>query len=139
MIMLLTVGFRRVLSAVLLPALLACTGADPVVRATQTAMSAAGGINHYTISISVTNRGHMKQASNVLQFVDIFQEGVKRDSRSIPPLRPGQTFTTSYIYSRSSDAGTGATNLMLRLHMRQPASPGAANCSTANDSATVSF
>ncbi len=117
----------------------ACSGADPAVRAAQTGMSADGGINHYTISISVTNRGNKKQASNVLQFVDIIQEGIKRDTRSIPPLRPGQTFTTSYIYARSSDAGPGTTTLMLPLNMRQPASPGIANCGTGNDSATVTF
>jgi hypothetical protein len=117
----------------------ACSGADPSVRAVQTGMSANGGINHYTISISVTNRGNKKQASNVLQFVDIVQEGIRRDAHTIPPLRPGQTFTTSYIYNRSSDAGAGTTMLTLRLNMRQPASPGIANCSTGNDSATVTF
>lgn len=117
----------------------ACSGADPSVKAAETGMTADGGINHYTIRISVTNAGNAQQASNVLQFVDIFQEGIKRDTRSIPPLRPGQTFTTTYIYNRSSDAGAETTTLTLSLNMRQPASPGAANCSTANDSATVTF
>jgi len=135
----LTIGCGRVLSVVLLPLLLACHGADPAVRAVQTGMSADGGINHYMISISVTNRGHKKQASNVLQFVDIFENDIKRDTRSIPPLAPGQAFKTTYVYNRSADAGAGTTTLMLRLKMRQPISPGVANCSTANDNATVTF
>ena len=133
--------FFGILTVILLSTGLAsaCNGADPVVRAVQTGMSTDAGMNHYTVSISVTNRGNMKQASNVLQFVDIFQEGIKRDTRSIPPLRPGQTFTTSYVYNRSSDAGAGTTVLDLRLHMRQPASRGIANCNTGNDTASVSF
>lgn len=109
------------------------------MKAAETGMTADDGINHYTIRISVTNAGDMRQASNVLQFVDIIQEGIKRDTRTIPPLRPGQTFTTTYIYNRSSDAGAGTTTLTLRLNMRQPASPGAANCATGNDSTTVTF
>jgi hypothetical protein len=135
----LTIGFRRVLSVVLLPALLACNGADPVVRAMRTTMMGDGHVNRYTIAISVTNRGNMKQASNVLQFVDIFEGDAKRDTRSIRPLAPGQTFNTTYIYKRSADAGPGTTTLTLRLNMRQPAAPGAADCNTGNDSATVTF
>ena len=134
----LTIGCRRVLSVVLLPVLLACNGADPVVKVAGTSMAGDYQINRYTISFTVTNRGTMKQASNVLQFVDIFQDDIKRDTRSIPPLKPGQIFSTTYVYPRAADAGTGTTTLTLRLNMRQPAGT-AANCSTANDSATVTF
>ena len=134
----LTIGCRRVLSVVLLPVLLACNGAHPVVKFAGTSMVGDYQVNRYTISFTVTNRGKIKQASNVLQFVDIFQDGIKRDTRSIPPLKPRQIFSTTYVYPRSADAGRGTTTLTLRLNMRQPAGT-AANCSTANDSATVTF
>ena len=135
----LTIACRGVLSVILLPVLLACKGADPVVHVTGTSTASDSQISRITVSFTVTNRGAMKQASNVLQFVDIYQDGIKRDTRSIPPLKPGQTFSTSYVYQRSADAGTGTTTLALRLNMRQPRSRGIANCDTSNDSATVTF
>jgi len=134
----LTIVCRRVLSVVLLPVLFACNGADPVVKVTGTSMAGDAQINRYTISFTVTNSGTRKQASNVLQFVDIFQDDVKRDTRSIPPLKPHQVFSTSYVYPRAAGAGEGTTTLSLRLNMRQPAG-NKANCSTANDTATVTF
>jgi len=34
-----------------------------------------GSLSHYTLVGTVTNLGNQRQASNVLQFVDIYQNG----------------------------------------------------------------
>jgi hypothetical protein len=113
----------------------ACTGADPaVVSAVVTGTTSDGHINKYFVTGKVTNVGHQGQASNVLQSVDIYEQENKADAKSIPPLKAGQSYTFSYVYIRSTEAGTGTTNLILQLHMHQPpSSPGSQNCSTSND------
>jgi hypothetical protein len=64
--------------------------------------------------VRLTNNG-ANQSSSTLQAVDIYKGPVKLDSKSIPPLKAGQSFTFAYVSDRSSDAGTGTTHLRFVL------------------------
>ena len=79
------------------------------------------GLNQYHITARVTNAGGIAQPTNTLQFVNFYRDGQKLDAKGIPPLRPGESYTISYMVARSSDAGVGTTQLALQLDMLQPA------------------
>ena len=119
----------------------ACAGADPAITAafvkSVTSQGGAGSVNRYNISGTVSNVGSEGQASNVLQFVDIYENGDKLDSRGVPPLKPGQSYAFSYAVMRSADAGKGTGILTFRLDMRQPSSR--EDCNLSNDSFMLHF
>jgi hypothetical protein len=116
------------------PAAASCVGADPaIVSATSRLVSSDGGANRYRLTVTVVNVGNRRQASNVLQFVDIFEHKIKLDSKGVPPLRPGQRYAFTYDYVRASDAGDGTASFRFQLNMRQPPGISAQNCSAAND------
>lgn len=118
----------------------ACSGADPAIASVSVAgVTPEGGVDHYHITGTVVNRGNEAQASNVLQFVDIVQNGQRLDSKSIPPLAVGQSYAFSYDALRSTGAGKGTTTLHFRIRMRSPSAPGAANCTTGDDQNALTF
>lgn len=118
----------------------ACTGADPaIVSASAKSMTSDGQVNRYAVTVRVTNLGRRNQPSNLLQSVEIWQDGVKLDVKGLPPLKAGQSTSFTYMYQRSADAGAGTTDLALKLTMRQPSPPGNMDCNAGNDSATVTF
>jgi hypothetical protein len=123
-----------------LPAAAACNGADPaLVSGAVTNVTSTGGLNRYHIAIVVANRGNQAQASNVLQFVDVYQGSQKLDDMGVPPLRPGQRYTVNYVSARSTEAGKGTTRLRFQLDMRKPNPPGAQDCDLTNNSRWVRF
>ena len=118
----------------------ACVGADPAIASVALkGVHTDGGLNIYHFSGVVTNVGHAGQASNVLQFVGIYEDGIRRDVRSIPPLKAGASFPFVYDYQRSTDAGDGTTSLRFQLDTRKPVPPGGQDCNLGNDEAVVSF
>jgi hypothetical protein len=131
--------FRTTLATLLLllPAVSApaatCHGSDPqitsvVVKSVET----AGSANRYRLNGTVVNMGATAQPSNLLQSVDIFNAEDKLDTKSIPPLKPGESFTFTYVSVRSSQAGKGTTQLGFQL---DPISP----CSVGNDRYLLTF
>lgn len=118
-----------------------CAGADPALTSAAVKnVTTDGGINHYSISGVVTNTGRARQASNVLQFVDVYRDREKLDNIGIPPLKPGQSYTFSWTFDRSTEAGDGTTRLHLRLRMTNP--PGGSpsqNCNADNDTRVIQF
>lgn len=133
--MLLTVLF----GTLLLAQNTACSGADPAIVSVRVAGSSqqAGNTIYHLIGV-VQNVGTAKQASNVLQFVDVDIGGTgKVDTRGIPPLKPGQKYTFGYDFKRSSDAGNGSSRLHFKLDFRQPSPPGSQDCNPANDEFTL--
>ena len=123
------------------PAWAACAGADPAIASVAVkSVAETGGINHYTLSVTVTNEGRQAQAKDVLQFVDIYHvPGEKLDAKGVPPLQPGQSYTFTYATMRSAEAGNGTSHLRFQLDVRQPSPAGAADCSGANDTSTLTF
>lgn len=117
-----------------------CSGADPALsQVVVKNVTQVGGLNEYHLTGTVTNTGSQKQASNVLQFVDIYRDREKMDNIGIPPLKPGQSYTFGWKFQRSQDAGDNTTRLHFRLRMVQPASMGRENCNLNNDSSAVTF
>jgi subtilase family serine protease len=96
-------------------------------------MTSDGNLNHYQINGVVTNNG-ASQASSTLQAVDVFKGPVKLDSKSVPPLKAGQSFTFTYVSDRSSDAGKGTSHLHFVLDAKN-----GSMCSTASSPATLTF
>jgi len=96
-------------------------------------MTSDGNLNHYRINGVVTNDGPA-QPSNTLQAVDVYKGPVKIDSKSVPPLKAGQSFTFTYISDRSSDAGTGTSHLRFVLDAKN-----GSMCSASAAPATVTF
>jgi subtilase family serine protease len=117
-----------------------CAGADPAITSVKVTNTASdGSLNRYTLVGTVTNLGGRKQASNVLQFVDIYQAGDRVTNRGIPPLAPGQSHTFSYVWQRAADAGNGTTTLRFNIRMTQPVPPGNQDCDLTNDAYHIRF
>jgi hypothetical protein len=112
-----------------------CGGANPAITSVVVKnVTSAGQLNTYHMVGTVTNLGGGGQASNTLQFVDIYVDGQKHNDRGIPPLAPGQSYTFGFDWSRSSDAGPGSTTVRFRIRMVQ-----GADCNPANGSNSVTF
>lgn len=98
----------------------ACAGANPAITAVAVRnVTSDGKLNNYHIVGTVTNLGGAGQPSNTLQFVDIWQYGIKLDDKGIPPLGPGQSASFSYVWQRSVEAARGTTVLNFRIRMEQ--------------------
>lgn len=74
-----------------------------------------GQLKHYTIAITVENLGSVRQPSNLLQSVVVFQDGQKVGQIGLQPLRPKQSQKVTYSFDRGVDAGDGSTDLTFRL------------------------
>lgn len=117
-----------------------CAGSDPAITSVRVANVANNGlVNHYTLVGTIANLGNQSQAKNVLQFVDIYYSGNRINDRGIPPLAPGQSYNFSYDFQRSTDAGTGTTQLHFRIRFVQPSPPGSEDCDLSNDTYVVRF
>jgi hypothetical protein len=124
------------LSAVL--ATSSCSGADPaIVSATSRLASNANQVERYTITVTVRNVGRMKQASNVLQYVAMYQNDVKTDTHGIRPLKPGQSYTVTFAIQRASETEAHSTHLRFELGFRSPTQAASADCNLQNNSYTL--
>ena len=47
--------------------------------------------------------------------MDVFNAEDKLDTKSVPPLKAGESFTFTYVSIRSSQAGKGTTQLGFQL------------------------
>jgi subtilase family serine protease len=113
----------------------ACTGANPaIVSVVVKTVTTSGSLNTYHLAGTVTNLGSQGQPSNTLQFVDIYIDRQKRDAHGIPPLRPGQSYTFGFDWSRSTDAGNGTTTAHFVMDMRQ-----GTDCNPGNGRYSVTF
>lgn len=112
-----------------------CAGPNPAITAVVVKnVTTAGSLNTYHIVGTVTNLGGQAQASNTLQFVDVYVDRQKRDSRGIPPLAPGQSYSFGFDWQRSTDAGNGTTTAHFRIDVRQ-----GSDCNPGNGDNSVTF
>jgi hypothetical protein len=131
--MLRTIAATLLLCLPALTAQAACHGSDPEITAVVVkSVEPAGNTERFHLSGTVTNMGLTAQASNVLQSVDIFDADDKLDTKSIPPLKPGESFAFTYVSVRSAQAGKGTTQLGFQL---DPIS----TCSVGNDRYSLTF
>jgi subtilase family serine protease len=111
-----------------------CAGSNPAITsAVVRSVTTAGMVNRYHVAGTVTNLG-IAEAGNVLQFVDIYVDGQKQDSRGIPPLANGQSYTFTYVWLRAADAGKNTTTLNFRIDMTQ-----GNDCNPANGTYNLTF
>jgi len=97
-----------------------CVGPKPAIGSVYVASHTSNGrVNVYNLVGTVTNVGSSAQSSNTLQFVDIWQYGVKLDARGIPPLGLGSSAHFSYAWQRAIDAAPGTTTLNFTVDVRQ--------------------
>jgi hypothetical protein len=133
-------AFVTVLAIATLPAAAACADADPSLGTVSAGHpSTAAGLSTYHLSGTVTNAGDTAQASDVLQSVAVYQDGMKVDSIGIPPLHAHQSYTYTYAAKRSSEAGAGTTKMQFRLLMSRPVGTGPQDCNAGNDSTSMTF
>ena len=117
------------------PAAAACLGANPAItHVTVINHTVSNQVSRYHLVGTVTNEGTSGQPSNVLQFVDIWHDTDKVDSRGIPPLPVGGSYNFSYDWLRAPDAGAGTTKLTFRMDVRS-----GSNCNPANGTYSVTF
>jgi hypothetical protein len=76
-----------------------------------------GALKHYTIVITVQNKGNLRQPSNLLQSVVVLQNGQKVDRIGLQPLRPKQSQKVTYSFDRAADASVGTTDLTFTLDL----------------------
>ena len=74
-------------------------------------------LRHYVIAITVQNKGNVRQPSNLLQSVDVFQNGERVDRIGLQPLRPNQSQRVTYGFDRSTDAGDNSTHFEFTLDL----------------------
>ncbi len=112
-----------------------CAGPNPAITSVVVKnVTSNGSSNVYHMVGTVTNLGTQAEASNTLQFVNIYVDQMKRDDRGIPPLAPGQSYTFGYDWTRSAQAGNGTTTAHFRIEMRQ-----GSNCNPNNGTYSVTF
>jgi len=111
----------------------ACPGADPAITNVTTSLAAGTDVNTYTLDVTITNLGSVRQPSNTLQSVVIYLDGQKKDEKGLPPLGPGKTYSFPYLVHRNADAARGSTAVRLRLVQTQPAGA----CSDSNDTKRI--
>jgi hypothetical protein len=105
-----------------------CAGANPAITSVAVkSVTSDGKVNNYHIVGTVANLGSQSQPSNTLQFVDIWQYGIKLDDKGIRPLAPLQSTTFAYTWQRSVEAARGTTVLNFRIRMEQ-----GSDCNPAN-------
>ncbi len=105
-----------------------CAGANPAItKVAVQSVTSNGKLNYYHIVGTVANFGSQSQPSNTLQFVDIWQYGVRLDAKGIRPLAPLQSTTFSYVWQRSTEAARGTSTLNFRIRMEQ-----GSDCNPAN-------
>jgi len=120
------------IDALILSTIIATSGALPACAANYPVITSVavqnvipdGGVNQYTIRVSVANRGQDPQAANALQSVKIYQDATKVGEKGIPPLKAGGTYAFPYRFTRNSDAGDGTTKLVFRLDRQAPGEQG---------------
>ncbi|HEY6326366.1 MAG TPA: hypothetical protein VIW73_07645 [Candidatus Cybelea sp.] len=107
-----------------------CAGANPAItKVAVQSVTSDGKLNQYHIVGTVVNFGSQTQPSNTLQFVDIWQYGIRLDAKSIRPLAPLQSATFTYTWPRSVEAAKGTSVLNFRIRMEQ-----GSDCNPANGS-----
>lgn len=99
---------------IIIAALTSCANPS-ILSAKVQSMNTNGGLQHITIGITVENLGELKQPGNLLQSIDVLQDGDKVGKIGLQPLAPKQSQKLSYAFDRSVDAGAGTTNLTFRL------------------------
>ena len=115
----------------------ACTGPDPaIVKTALQSSTENGSLRHLVVAITVSNLGDVKQASNVLQAVAVYQDGNKVDNKGVKPLGAHQLTTVTYTFDRSAQAAPGTTHLRFKLGL-EGATPAGADCNTDNDEARL--
>jgi subtilase family serine protease len=135
MIRILTIGLLALTLAPVNALAATCAGPNPAITsATVKNVTSAGQSNTYHLVGTVTNLGSSAQPKDTLQFVDIYVDEQKRDSRGIPPLAPGQSYTFGYDWARAADAGKGTTTVRFRMDMRQ-----GSDCNPNNGTNSVTF
>lgn len=95
-----------------------CAGPNPMITRVAIQNVTTGLLNQYHIVGTVVNWGE-RQASNTLQFVDLYQYGVKLDSKGIPPLGHLQSSTFSFTWQRNPEADRWSTDLDFKMDIVQ--------------------
>jgi len=122
------------LAAPLVVANATCAGPNPAITAAELqSRSTTGELNRYVVAVHVKNLGTKGQPSNLLQSVEVMQNGDHVDQKGLPPLRPGQSATVTYAFTRSAGAAKNTTKLTFVLSQRTYAIPGPQDCSAADD------
>ena len=86
-----------------------------ILSASVQSVETHGALNHYTIAITVQNQGNVRQPGNLLQSLDVIQDGQQIDRIGLQPLRQKQSAKVTYSFERAVDAGLGTTNLIFSL------------------------
>ena len=113
-----------------------CLGGNPAITHVEVQSThVMGKMNQYVLVGTVKNLGTANQPSNTLQFVDIYNEAQRVDSKSIPPLPASGTYHFTYDWNRAVDAGAGSTKFVFKIRMVQ-----GTNCNPSNGGAyTLKF
>jgi hypothetical protein len=125
------------ITLILAAALTGATCANPsILSAGVQSVTTNDGLKHFTIAITVQNQGDIRQPGNLLQSVDVFQDGLQVDRIGLKPLSPRQRQKVTYSFDRAADAGVGTTNLTFTLDFNGRAGNNV-NCDAGNETITT--
>lgn len=104
------------LGLILAAALAGGSCANPSIQsASIQSVTTNGPLKHYTIAITVQNQGNVRQPSNLLQSLDVFQDGQKVGRIGLQPLGPKRSQKVTYSFDRAADANVGTTDLTFTI------------------------
>ncbi|HTV73920.1 MAG TPA: hypothetical protein VME66_09475 [Candidatus Acidoferrales bacterium] len=101
----------------------ACPDSAPTIEsATVANVQDNGSLKTYIVEGTVVNPSDQSEAGNVLQSVDVLQDGQKVNEIGIPPLAAGQSYEFHQTVVRSAEAGNKTTRLTFQLRVHSPQS-----------------
>lgn len=131
-------GDLKLFTLIVAAALITAACANPSILSAQIqSKTTNGGLNHYAIAVTVQNQGSVRQPSNLLQLIDVYQDGSRVDRIGLQPLRPGQEQKVTYGFDRATDAGDGTTNLIFNLDFNDRSGKNI-DCEAGNETYTLS-
>src|SRR5437870_1558537 len=126
------------LALMLATALAGGSCANPSIVSTgNQSVTTSGALKHYTIAITVQNIGNARQPSNLLQSIDVLQDGQRTGRIGLQPLRPHQSQKVTYSFDRSADAGDFTTELTFTLDYNGRSGRNV-DCHAGNQTTTIS-
>jgi hypothetical protein len=94
----------------------------------------------YVAIVDVKNRGTAAQRQDIAQHLDLLLNGVVAGTQALPGLRAGQSFTATYPFRRARTKQKPRPPVPVTFHyVRDDVPHSGENCTSADDSATMTF
>jgi hypothetical protein len=121
------------------PAAKVCAAADPAVTSfTSELLKKRGGVDHYVLTMTITNVGGQSQTPDITQRVELLRDGVVLAPQSLPALAAGAAYTLAFAVDRPAADRSRPLTVTVRYELTS-GDPARNACDRSNDALTKSF